>query len=151
MDEDILDQGIFIRMTRSLGGHNREVFVLTKTLTRTEVQKEVADYLDDPSDTFIHGDLHIEEEKCYIWKPSKPLKDKVNILLAETWTGCGTCWAYACRNETEIKEALRHAINYEAFDTMKAKIYRGVPVLQVATAKKERTVDRITALKMELT
>lgn len=146
-----MDTGIFVRIRRTLGGFSREVFILSESLTRIEIEREVADYLKDPSDTFIHGDLHIEEEKCKIWKAPKPLKDKVNIVLAETWSASGTCWAFACRNETEIKEVLRHTMNYEQFDKLNAKIYRGVPVLQVATAKKDKTVDRITALKMELT
>jgi len=146
-----METGIFLKMTRSLGGFSKKVFVLTETLAIEEIKSEVATYLSDPSDTFIHGDLHIEEEKCKVWNPSKLLKEKVNIVLAETWMGIGNSWCFACRNEREIKEALRHAMNHEDFDTMKAKIYRDVPVLQVATAKKEKTVDRLTALKRELT
>jgi len=133
-----METGIFVRMTRTLGGFNREIFVLSENLAKGEIEREVAEYLKEPSDTFIHGDLHIEEEKCNIWKPSKPLRDKVNILLAEAWSGSGTCWAFACRNEAEIKEALRHAISHEDFDKMGAKIYRGVPVLKVIPNEKRR-------------
>jgi hypothetical protein len=146
-----MDTGIFIRMTRTLGGFSREVFLLSENLATSEIKREVAAYLNDPSDTSIHGDLHIKEEKCNIWKPFKPLKDKVHVLLVETWSGSGISWCFACRNEKEIKEALRHAINYQLFDKLNAKIYRYVPVLSVTTAEKQKTVNRLMALKRELT
>lgn len=126
-----MNDGIFIRMRRTLGDNRREVFVISEDLATVEIKREVEDYLKDPSDTFAHGDLFIEEKTCKIWK-SKPLTSKVNIVLAEIWAGCGTSWAFACRNEREIKEALRHVIKVkEEFNILKAKIYREVPVLAV--------------------
>jgi len=148
-----MDEGIFIRFCGTIGGRSREVFVLSEELARAEVKREVEDYLKDPSDVFIHGDLKIEEERCRIWK-SKPLKSKVNIVFAETWRDSGTCWAFACRNEREIKEVLRYAINNgdKQWGMLKAKVYRGVSVVGVAVAtKNDECVNRITALKRELT
>jgi len=146
-----MDEGIFIRARRTLGGFSKEAFIVSSVLTRQEIKIQVDAYLNNSSDGYS-GDLFIEEEKCRIWKPSKSLQCKVNIVLAETWSGCGTCWFFACRNEREIREVLRHAINHEHFDTIKAKIYRNVPLLSLTVATEEqKSLSRTAMVKRELT
>jgi len=148
-------KGVFVKMTRTLGGHSRDMFILSEDLIQGEIKREVEAYLNNHCDYFGYGDLKLEQEVCHVWRPTKPLRDKVIVVLAEVWSGSGTCYFYACRNWRETKAIINHAISDAIGDkgsaeTIKVKIYEDVTVLRVATANSPAMVDRLTALKREL-
>jgi len=159
LEDDVHDEkGIFVRMRRTLNDVTREAFILSEDLTQSEVKREVEAYLKNFCDAFGHGDLKIEQEVCYVWKPSKPLKDKAIIVLVDTWEATsGTCFNYACRNWRETRAIINHALSEskrrEEYEKITVKTYRDVPVLRVANATEkdnQANINRVAALKREL-